>query len=238
MPQLPQTLDDAVAQAREATQAAIADGRSRLIVELAFPELKLMPVAQQFLPAFEALGDRFRVFFPDPGAAALARREWGEKPYTIRGVEDLKADIQPHEEVFLFIEPSSVEVERIEALCNDVGPRPAIFLNPRMEDLAIGIGYAGRQLRLRFLNQFETCYYIKPIDNIAIFRCYPSPWQVWVEQDGAYQLVGETTEKPVGEVLDQLLGKALSQGDASSPQSPPRKGLFSNLQQLLRILSQ
>jgi Domain of unknown function (DUF1995) len=60
---LPNSLDDAVAQAREATAAAIAAGYTRLQVELLFPELKIMPVAEQFLPAFEQFGSQLRVYF-------------------------------------------------------------------------------------------------------------------------------------------------------------------------------
>jgi len=45
MTELPKTLEQAIAQAREATKAAIADGYSLLQVELLFPELKPMPVA-------------------------------------------------------------------------------------------------------------------------------------------------------------------------------------------------
>jgi len=45
MTELPKTLEQAIAQAREA-KAAIADGYSLLQVELLFPELKPMPVAE------------------------------------------------------------------------------------------------------------------------------------------------------------------------------------------------
>lgn len=232
---LPQTLEEAIAQAQTATQAAIADGLTRLQVELAFPELKIMPVAQQFLPAFE---DRaLRVFFSDAGAAALARRDWGEKTYPIRGLVDLKSDIQPEEELFIFIEPASVEVETVEKLCQDASNRPVVFLNPRLEDVSIiGIGYAGRQLRERFLNLFQSCYYIRPLPGAVVFRCYPSPWQVWLEEDGNYRLLKEEAQKPVGEALEQILMQA--NGEGQSPQALPRRGILSSLQQFLRALSQ
>ncbi|NJO41051.1 MAG: DUF1995 family protein [Cyanobacteria bacterium CRU_2_1] len=234
---LPNTLDDAIAQAREATTAAIADGYPRLQVELVFPELKMMPVAEKFLPVFEELGDRLRVFFPDAGAAALARRNWGEKPYAIRGINDMKAAIQPEEQVILFVEPSSVEVSDVERLCQVATDRTVVLLNPRMEDIAtIGIGYAGRQLRERFLNTFESCYYIRPMDGAALLRAYPSPWQVWLETDGSYNLIAEEPRKPVGDVLDRILTQA--SGGASETSQPQRKGLLTSIQQFLRALSQ
>jgi hypothetical protein len=234
---LPDTLEDAIQQAQVATEAAIADGYRRLQVELLFPELKVMPVAQQFLPAFEPMGEKLRVYFPDAGSAALARRDWGEKPFAIRGISDMNAAMQPEDELLLFVEPSSVEVQEVERLCQDAIDRTVVLLNPRMEDIAIiGIGYAGRQLRERFLNTFESCYYIRPLDGAALFRAYPSPWQVWQQQGETYELIAESPTKPVGEALDRLLA---GPSDSSSQASAPaRRGILSSLQQFLRALSQ
>ncbi|MBF2001318.1 MAG: DUF1995 family protein [Synechococcales cyanobacterium M58_A2018_015] len=238
MPALPQTLEEAVEQAKAATQAALDDGYTRLQVELLFPELKVLPVAQQFLPAFEDWGNQLRVYFPDAGAAALARRDWGEKPYAIRGIRDLNAEILPEERLIIFVEPSSVEVQEVERLCQVAMERPVLLLNPRLEDIAtIGIGLAGRQLRERFLALFDSCYYLQPLDGAAIFRAYPSPWQVWVEQESDYQLVAESPQKPIGEALERILTGAA----AESPEtvSAPRKqGFLGSLQQFIRALSQ
>jgi hypothetical protein len=243
MTQLPNDLDEAIAQAREATQAALQDGYTRIQVEMVIPELKVMPVAEQFLPIFEDRGAQLRVFFPDPGAAALARRDWGEKPYAIRGIGEQKAKIQPDETLFLFIEPSSVEVQEVEELCNDAGDRPVVLLNPRLEDVAtIGIGYAGRQLRERFLNMFDSCYYLRPLPGAMLFRAYPSPWQVWLESGDDYELIAEEPQRPIGEKLERILTRATAadatSDEAAQPVRPKRSSIFSGLQQFLRALSQ
>lgn len=239
MSTLPQSLDEAIAQARTATQAALDDGLTRLQVELAFSELKIMPLAEQFVQEFEPLGSAFRVFFSDAGAAALARRDWGEKPFPIRGIGELKAEIQPDEQLFLFIEPSSVEVNQVETLCNQATERPVVFLNPRLEDVAtLGIGYAGRQLRDRFLNTLESCYHLRPLQGGALYRCYPGPWQVWIEQDGEYKLAVEQTQRPTGEQIDAIFMKASDQAPPEAPVMAPRRGFFSNLKGFLRALNQ
>ena len=239
MTELPKTLEDAIAQARDATQAAIADGYSRLQVELLFLELKPMPVAQQFLPVFDQIGSQLKVFFPDAGAAALARRDWGDIPVKIldigAGRMPVQQQVQPEDGAFLFIAPSAVEVAQVEKLCEAAGDRPCVMFNPRLEDVyTIGIGYAGRQLRLRFLNTIESCYHIRPLDGGAVFRCYPSSWQVWRETDNDYQLIAELPKKPAGEELDEILaGKTQSAGSL-----PPKKvGMLTNLQRFLRALS-
>jgi hypothetical protein len=237
MTSLPSDLNAAIAQAQAATQAALADGLLRLQIDFAFPELKIQPVAEQFIQPFTGLGDRFRIYFPDAGAAALARRDWGETPYTVRGMSDLRAEVQDSEELFLFIEPSSVEVLTLEQYCTAIGDRPTLLLNPRLEDVAtIGIGYAGRQLRERFLNQWQTAYCVQPLEGAAILRAYPGPWQVWLEQEEDYTLVHETPQRPSGEELQQILLQAV--GASANPSAIPQAGLLSGLQRFLRALSQ
>jgi Domain of unknown function (DUF1995) len=140
------------------------------------------------------------------------------------------------EQVFLFVQPSSVEVLEVETLCQQAGDRPVVLLNPKLEDVAtIGIGYAGRQLRDRFLSTIESCYYLRPLEGAALFRAYPSQWQVWQEKGDTYELVAEEPQKPSSETLDRLL---FSPTSASGSSQPPRRSLLSSLQQFLRALSQ
>jgi len=78
------------------------------------------------------------------------------------GKVSVEQQIQPEDEAFLFIAPSAVEVAQVEKLC-EAGSRPVVLFN-RLEDVSIiGIGYAGRQLRDRFLNAIESCSY--PTDS-------------------------------------------------------------------------
>ncbi len=233
MNELPQSLEQAIAEARVATQAAIAAGYSRLQVELLFPELKPLPVAQQYISLFADLGEHLKVFFADAGSAALARREWGDVPFTLRGVNELLEPIQPEDQAFVVVAPTPVEVGQVEKLCQQAGDRPFVLLNPKLQDVAtIGIGYAGRQLRERFLNTIETCYYLRPLDGGALSRAYPSPWQVWLEKPpGEYQVIAEELSKPAGDRLDQLFAQA-----TESPKN--RTGFLSDMQRFLRALTQ
>lgn len=240
MTELPKTLEDAIAQARNATQAAIEAGCFRLQVELVFPELKPMPVAEQFITLFTDLGPQLKVFFSDAGAAALARRDWGNPPFEVRGIGEFKASIQAEDQAFVLVAPSSVEVKQVETMSQEAGDRPFILLNPRLEDVAItGIGYAGRQLRERFLNTIETCYYLRPIEKGAILRAYPSAWQVWREVEAdKFQPIAELDHKPFAEDLDQIFAPATPSANKQQQTSPSKPGLLTNLQRFLRTLSQ
>lgn len=234
MTELPQSLEAAIAQAAEATQAAIADGQSRLQVDLLFPELKPMPVAEQFIQSFADLGPHLKVFFSDAGAAALARRDWGDQPFTIRAVGELLEPVHPEDKVFVVVSPTAVEVAEVEKMANQAGDRPFILLNPSLEDIgAVGLGYTSRQLRNRFLSTFEFSYYLRPLEKAAVMRCYPSGWQVWIEKDDDYQLLAEVPQKPSGEDLDQILTQS-----TDAPTQPTRKSFLTDLQRFLRALSQ
>jgi len=114
-------------------------------------------------------------------------------------------------------------VEVAQVVCTK-GSRPVVLFNPSLEDVSIGIGYAGRQLRDRFLNAIESCYHIRPLDGAALFRCYPSPWQVWLET-GEDSADYRTAQKPVGEEIDQILAETTQ---PASPQ-PKKPGLFASM---------
>ncbi|PZO34569.1 MAG: DUF1995 domain-containing protein [Leptolyngbya sp.] len=238
---VPASLEEAIAQARTATQAAIQAGLPRMMVELVYSELKGMPVAEQFYPALQELGLTFKIYFPDAGSAALARRDWGNPDFVVRGIGELHSEMTPDDQVYLFVEPSSVEVNQVEEMCAEAGDKFVIMLNPKLEDVAtIGIGYAGRQLRDRFLSTLEPIYYLRPRDGAVVLRCYPHPWQVWQETEAGYQLLAEVPQKPSGEALDRIL-MGETTADPAAPGAAPkgkRGGFLSELQSFLRALTQ
>ncbi|OKH55677.1 hypothetical protein NIES2101_02395 [Calothrix sp. HK-06] len=245
MAELPKTLEDAVIQAQQATSAAIADGQTRLQVELVFSELKFMPVAEQFIPGFESYGDKLKVLFADAGASALARRDWGSVPYKIEDIgtgraASLESKIQPEDELFLFIAPTTQEVPQLEQLCQIIGDaRPFVMLNPRLEDAGtVGIGYAARQIRERFIKTIESCYYLRPIfEEAAVFRCYPGMWEIWVQNSGNYEKVAELPQRPTGEELDAIIAKGqrtTANGETAQNKKP---NMFRDLQRFLKALS-
>lgn len=240
---IPSSLEAATEQAKAAVQAAIANGITRLQVEMAIPELKHQPIAKQFLDIFQ--GQQLKVFFPDAGAAALARRDWENPDFTIRGIGELSTPTEPDDDIYLVVNPSSVEVAAVESLCNDATDRPVILLNPNLEDVAVvGIGYAARQIRERFLSQIEPCYYLRPVEDAAVYRCYPGPWQLWKETaPNEYQWLSDFPKRPAGEDIDRILYNredAYTEADKGSDGKPTgrKKGIFAEMQQFLRALSQ
>ena len=243
---VPQSIEEAIDQAKEATKASLAEGCGRVQVELVIPEIALQAqaFAFSFATIFEEYGSGLRILFPDTGAAALARRDWGE---TVFKISDLGSNrtpidrkISPEDRLFLVVCPSAIEVNLVENLCNLAGDRPVVLLIPQLEDVSIvGIGYAARQLRERFLSTLESCYYFRPLEGAAVLRVFPSPWQVFRQKEDGYELVAEEAQKPMGEALERILNPQTSSPttDLDTP-TAKKPGLLGNLQQFLRALSQ
>jgi hypothetical protein len=243
----PQNLQEAFAQAKEATQKAIADGYNRVQVEIVIPEIALQAqsLALEFANLFVENGSNVKVMFPDTGAAMLAKRDWGEIPVLVTDMGSrftpVDTQVADTDEVFIIACPSSVEVDRVEKLCHLAGDRPVVLLIPQLEDVAIvGIGLAARQLRERFISTLYSCYYIRPLENAAILRCHPSSWQIWLEKEEQYELAMELSNQPMGEELDRILLKLTASGEGDNTINTQRKkpGVFDGLQKFLKALSQ
>ncbi|AFY61612.1 DUF1995 family protein [Synechococcus sp. PCC 6312] len=230
---VPTSLDEVINQAKTATQVALDAGINRIQIEILLPDLQVMPLAWSYLELFQDLGVHLKVFFADAGAAALARRDWQNPIFSVRGVNELLEPVQDSDQAFVCITPSPVEVSYIEQMCNAAGNRPFILLNPKLQDVAIvGIGYAGRQLRERFLNTLETAYYIRPLDDTtALLRAYPGDWEIWRDVNGEYQRLGATPAKPSGEQIDKVLY-------GEQAETPGGGGFFASMQRFLKALQQ
>jgi hypothetical protein len=244
---VPQSLEEAIAEAIIFTKQALADGRTRLQVEFIIPEIALQAqsLGLEFTSLFQDYETGLKVIFPDTGAAALARRDWGETDFRISdlGSRYIPVDqkISDEDQAFLLVCPSSVEVQSVEKLCNLAGDRPVVLLIPQLEDVSIvGIGYAARSLRERFLKTLETSYYFRPLEEAVVLRAYPSLWQVYVEKEDSYELIAEVPEKPLGEVLENLILEKTNPTTANGEETvkPQKTGLFASMNRFLKALNQ
>ncbi len=244
MTQIPQSLESAIAQAHTATITALESGYNRLQVELVIPEIALQ--AQQLAYNFANLfvdeyGSGLKVLFPDTGAAALAKREWGETPFQVTDLGSnrtpMDTRVSQADQFFLVVAPSAVEVSQVEKLCNLAEDRPVVLIIPQLEDVSIvGIGYAARQLRERFLSILESSYYYRPLEDAVVIRTFPGLWQVWRELEGnKFELITEVPKKPLGEVLDRILS-----GDEENQEVNVKSaslGFFATMKNFLKALN-
>ncbi|WP_069791131.1 DUF1995 family protein [Cyanobacterium sp. IPPAS B-1200] len=243
MTQIPQSLESAIAQAHTATLTALESGFNRLQVELIIPEIALkgQELAFAFAQLFSDYGAGLKVFFPDTGAAALAKREWGETAFQVSDLGSSRSPVENKvsdtDEFYLVISPSAVEVAQVEKLCNLAGDRPVILIIPQLEDISVvGIGYAARQLRERFLSTLESSYYYRPLDEAVVIRTFPGLWQVWRELEGnQFELITEVPQKPLGEALDRILMG--NQEEEETSVKSASLGLFATMKNFLKALN-
>lgn len=206
MSELPKTYSEALEDCVRGVQRAAQAGKFRQEIALRSPGLDILDVVRYVAQSLTKDPERPPlVLYPDAGAAALARQRLGEDcTYPIQGINQRIADFEVYGAVLL-VEISMVEVEALEKLADACGARPYIILNSRLgEGGAVGIGLVGRQLRSRFLSTLETVFHLQPVEGGAVYRSYPSNWQVWKEnaQDAeGYSLVSERGSRPTAEEL-------------------------------------
>ena len=243
MNKIPGGLEQAISQAKEATKVALAEGVKRICLEVIIPEIVLQSqdLTLEFISIFKDKESELKIFFPDTGSAALARRDWGETTFKIsdlgnRGVT-IENKLLETDQILLLVAPSFTEIEAIETLCNLANNRPVIFLIPQFEDMSIvGIGYVAREIQKRFLNTLESVYYFYPLDKFLIVHSYLSPWYIYSEEKEGYRLIDQKNDKPSQEELESLIVDEVTV-DKHIIGSPSKTSFMSEIQRFIDFLS-
>ena len=165
-------------------------------------------------------GPVFRVYFPDEGSAALARRDWKINTpdalvppcvglASVGGVQshDTNQDI-----VNLFFCPKASEAEFVEDILykTEAGGNIvlSVFLNPNLVDMGVtGFGMAGRMLRERLLDDLAVSYYLRTLQWGAMTRAWPSEFSVWQEdenKEGGYRLIKSLDNLPSNPEVEDI----------------------------------
>jgi hypothetical protein len=166
---------------------------------------------------YEWKGPLCRVYFPDEGNAALARRDWiGENakvPSCVQfsscgGVQN--HDVSRDELVFFFC-PRASESDSVEEILQrheEQGVRLTVFVNPNLVDMGVtGFGLAGRRLRERLLDGLQQTYYLRTLQWGALTRQWPRAFSVWQEdenEDGGYRLIKTLDRLPSNPEVEDI----------------------------------
>ena len=181
---------------------------------------------------FEWTGPLCRIYFPDEGSAALARRDWTDQvPPCVSfsscgGVR--REDISKDRLVFFFC-PKASEAESVEQIlaqhetaamegdANEEGAEErnedyqlqmTCFINPNLVDMGVtGFGMAGRLLRERLIEPLEYTYYLRTLQWGALTRIYPLAFSVWQEDadaSGGYRLIKTLDRLPSNPEVEDI----------------------------------
>jgi Domain of unknown function (DUF1995) len=155
-----------------------------------------------------------RVYFPDEGSAALARRDW--TPVVPPCVQFASCNgIQPSSQkndtvmIQLFFCPRASDSDavetilaRAEAVITAEAQQPSlltVFVNPVLVDMGVtGFGLAGRRLRERLIDGLVGVYYLRTLPWGALTRQWPAAYTVWKEDSdsiGGYKLLANLNNR-------------------------------------------
>lgn len=174
---------------------------------------------------FKWEGPKARVYFPDEGNAALARRDWlgnGPKPGAAKvpscvefsscgGVQTVN-DVSKDMLVFFFC-PKASESDSVEKILQrseteSTCLKLTVFVNPNLVDMGVtGFGMAGRMLRERLIDPLQTTYYLRTLAWGALTRQYPESFSVWQEDEGAdggYRLIKTMDRLPSNPEVEDI----------------------------------
>jgi hypothetical protein len=164
-------------------------------------------------------GPTARIYFPDEGSAALARRDWTDLvvPPCVEfascgGVQS--GDVTKDELVFFFCprasESQNVEelLSRLETTACSPNLKLIIFVNPNLVDMGVtGFGMAGRLLRERLIDKLTCAYYLRTLQWGALTRKFPQSFSVWQEDEdasGGYRLIRTLDQLPSNPQVEDI----------------------------------
>jgi hypothetical protein len=193
-------------------------------------------------------GPKARIYFPDEGSAALARRDW--KPSAANPEDALVPpcvefsscggvqlqDISKDELIFFFC-PRASEAEFVEeALSRSeemLGDRLklTVFVNPLLVDMGVtGFGMAGRMLRERLIDRLTQTYYLRTLPWGALTRLYPRQFTVWQEDENAqdgYRMIKSMDRLPSNPEVEDIYD--IENGLANDPEKSKGFGFLNAL---------
>lgn len=160
-----------------------------------------------------------RIFFPDMGEAALARRDWkmgsalSEVPSSIFTANIQNDVLSPSDAIAIILCPQSTEVDSVKRVVDMCESKsiPCIIINPSLVNMDQGYGVRARNLRKDLISKFTTVYKLKTMKYGAIVREWPSGYSVWNDDatnvDG-YRILQTYAADPSRELIDDLYDAA------------------------------
>ena len=157
---LPNDLNKAIQDMEKSVINSLDSDFSRLIIEFRFEGLKFNRISFKL---FNLLSNRNNVYltYSDPGAVALAQRDYSEikdKIFTFKSFTN-SPHISESNSILISMLPQPYDFESFEPMCeNFLGKH--ISINPKFEDANIGIGTVIRERRKNFVKTWTNIYYL------------------------------------------------------------------------------
>ncbi len=201
MHKLPSDLNNSLINMEDAIRSSYEIPNKRFTIDYKFEGLKLTPIA---LRIFSLLSEKYRtlIAFSDIGSASLAKRDYPDlkdKIFTFKSFTDSEF-IKDDKASLISINPQPFDFEDFEPMCEEFFGNHFV-INPKFEDINVGIGSVIRDRRNNFVKTWKNLYYLQPLNKGALMHSYPNNWQLFKEENSKYSFVKEFNEKPDNEEI-------------------------------------
>ena len=198
---LPKDLNESLKNMEEAIIPSLLDSNRRFTIELKFEGLKYNKIG---ITIYKILARKNNVFitFADQGAAALAQRDYPDikdKIFTFRSFNESN-NIKNNDSVMISMLPQPFDFDSFEEMSENY-QGTHYSLNPKFEDLNIGIGSVSRERQKNFVQKWNNIYFLQPINKGALMHIYPNNWLLFKEVNKKYFLKKEFESKPDNETI-------------------------------------
>lgn len=228
-----------ISQTRLELQSLLEEQQQQLGDELEEEEVQETERMKELRDIMESFGEsslpqwdgpKVRIYFPDEGSAALARRDWTMEVVptfclefsSCGGVQyqDISKDV-----LQLYFCPKASEAEYVEQLLNTAETKLGeqlkltIFVNPNLVDMGVtGFGMAGRMLRERLIDNLVSVYYLRTLQWGALTRVFPNQFTVWQEdsnEETGYRMIKSLDRLPSNPEVEDIYD--YENGNAQDP---------------------
>ena len=199
---LPNDLNKAIEDMEQSVLNSLASNNSRLIIEFKFEGIKFNRICFNLFNLLEKNNNSVYLTYSDPGAVALAQRDYKEikdKIFTFKSFTN-SSHISESNSILISMLPQPYDFDSFEPMCeNFLGKH--ISINPKFEDANIGIGTVIRERRKNFVKTWTNIYFIQPLNNGALMHISPNNWALFKEKDNKYYFVKDFDSKPDNETI-------------------------------------
>ncbi len=178
---------------------------SRLSINLKFEGLKIIPLIFRLLNKLDKIKLNTNIAFSDEGSSALAKRDYPNYRHRILTYKDINNfNNIDKEQLVIAISPQPYDYEEFESMAINLSNN-ILMINGKLEDSAIGVGLVARERRVKFIKSWKHIFWLEPLSKGAIFRSYPSDWNVYKYTPEGYTFCNSYKSYPNMEILESDL---------------------------------
>ena len=198
---LPKDLNESLKNMEGSITSSLLNSSRRFSIEFRFEGLKFNRIGINIYKILARDNTTF-ITFADPGAVALAQRDYPdikEKIFTFKSFNESN-NINNNDSVMISMLPQPFDFDTFEPMCENY-KGIHYSLNPKFEDPNIGIGSVIRERRKNFVKTWNNIYFIQPINKGALMHIYPNNWLLFKEENKKYHFKKDFETKPDNETI-------------------------------------